>query len=150
MDENFVGVNLIFVTVRLDTERVRQVTKSTKNSNRCLNETDSGLEKQKLDHLVMKQRSFKHAWQNSNSCLNGSIKNLFAFSKKENAMNTKKVYIGVDVSKKKLDMDQYGRFISFENNLEGFDKGLIILNKTELGYISFASQQEAMSESSYT
>ena len=65
-------------------------------------------------------------------------------------MNTKKVYIGVDVSKKKLDMDQYGRFISFENNLEGFDKGLIILNKTELGYISFASQQEAMSESSYT
>ena len=37
-------------------------------------------------------------------------------------MNTGKVYIGVDVSKKKLDMDNSNRFISYNNNLEGFEQ----------------------------
>ena len=91
MDEHFVGVNLIFVTVRLDTERVRLITKSVKLNNHCLNETDVFPEKSNFDDLVTEQGSIKHAWQNSNSCLNGSIKNLFAFSKKENVMNMKKV-----------------------------------------------------------
>lgn len=82
MDENFVGVNLIFVAVRWQNEHVRLFTKCTKNSNLYLNETDSFLEKSKFDKLVMKQRSIKCAWHNSNSCLNGSIKNLLALARR--------------------------------------------------------------------
>ena len=37
-------------------------------------------------------------------------------------MNTGKVYIGVDVSKKKLDIHNSNRFISYNNNLEGFEQ----------------------------